>query len=82
MTVKKTAAAIASAKLKIALSKLLWAELERLDIDRGELARRSGLSDQTVRDVLAGMTDPSLSRTLAIERGLGRPAGWIGSQVG
>lgn len=66
-----------SAAVKIALSRLLWSEVERLDITVGRLAALAGLSDQTVRDILAGATDPSLTRVLRIERAIGRPPGWI-----
>jgi plasmid maintenance system antidote protein VapI len=66
-----------SAAVKLALSDLLWSELERLDITVGGLVSLTGLSDQTVRDIVAGASDPSLSRVLRIERALGRPPGWI-----
>lgn len=69
----KAKAQVASARLKLALSRLLWAELARLDITAAELARRSGLSDQTCRDILAGATEPRLGQVLALERGLGSP---------
>lgn len=68
---------LGSARLKLALSELLHAELVRLDITAYELAKRSGLPQQSARDYLAGATEPSLSRVLALERGLGRPAGWL-----
>ena len=72
---------LAVAKLKLALSKLLFAEIERADLTIGALAKASGLSDQTARDIVSGASDPSLSRVLALEKALGRPPGWIARQL-
>lgn len=77
-----TAAKIASAKLRLALSQLVWAELERLGLTVYSLAKAAELGVQTVRDITAGASDPSLSRVLALERALGRPPGWIAKQLG
>jgi transcriptional regulator with XRE-family HTH domain len=70
-----------AARLKLTLSKLLWAEADRLDLSIADVAARSGLSDQTVRDYFAAASEPSLSRALALDAALGRPAGWLARQV-
>lgn len=73
---------LAAARLKLALSELLHTELGRIGITAYELARRSGLVEQSVRDYLAGASEPSLSKALALERGLGRPPGWLAATLG
>jgi transcriptional regulator with XRE-family HTH domain len=72
---------IEAGRVKLALSHVLLAELESQDITVYELAKRAGLPDDTVRDYTAAVSEPSLSRLLAIERGLDRPAGWLAEQV-
>lgn len=71
----------AAAALKLALSRLLWTELDRLGLSVSELAARSGLSDQTVRDYCAGASEPSLSRAMALARALGRDLGWLAARL-
>ncbi len=81
MTEERKRLVLEAGRVKLALSAALWAELERLDITVYELAKRCGLPDDTVRDYTAGASEPSLSRMLALERGIGRPAGWLAKQV-
>lgn len=81
MPTDATAARYEAAKLKLRLSEVLHAELERIDTNARRLAAAAGLKEQTVRDILAGMSDPSLSRVLALESALGRPAGWIARKL-
>lgn len=69
------------AKLKLALSKILWSEIERVGTNLRQLAATAGLKEQTVRDIVSGASDPSLSRVLSIEKALGRPPGWIARQL-
>lgn len=57
----------AAGRLRLALSRVLWAELEARDRTIPWLARESGLPVQTVRDLLAGATEPRLSAALAVE---------------
>lgn len=72
---------LASAATKTAISQLLLSELERLGMSLYALAKAAGVGMQTVRAIVGGLSDPSLSRVLAIERGLGRPAGWGAKQL-
>lgn len=77
----KTAAKVAQAKLKLSLSELVWSELERLGLTVYSLAHAAGLPVQTVRDITAGLSDPSLSRVMALEKAFGRPPGWVAKQL-
>lgn len=76
-----TAARLGAAKLKLALSRLLHAEIERLDTTVHAVALAAGVSDQTVRDVFAGASLPRLDLLRAIERAIGRPHGWLSAQL-
>jgi transcriptional regulator with XRE-family HTH domain len=75
-----TPARVRAARLKIALSKLLYAELERAGLTVHAVGVAAGLSDQSVRDVFAGASLPRLDVLIAIEEVLGRPPGWIVAQ--
>lgn len=70
-----------AARLKLALSRLLRDEIDRLGVTVYELARRSGLPEQSVRDYCAGASEPSLSRALALEAALGRRPGWLARRL-
>lgn len=77
MKADATAARLGAAKLKLALSELLHAEIERQSTTIHAVALAAGVSDQTVRDVFAGVSLPRLDLVLALEKALDRPAGWI-----
>jgi transcriptional regulator with XRE-family HTH domain len=70
-----------AARLKLALSALLWSEIEAKGLTVADVAARSKLSDQTVRNYFAGASEPSLSRALALDAALGRPPGWLARRL-
>lgn len=72
-----------AARARLALAAVLHAEIERLDISIHELARRCGLSHQTLRPYFAGEREPGLSRVIAMEHALApeRGPGWLTAWV-
>jgi hypothetical protein len=69
------------ARLRAAVSKVLHVEIERQRITTYEAIKRAGLRQSTGRDVFGGSANPKLSTVLAIEAGLGQPAGWLAEQT-
>lgn len=63
------------------LGVILAAELERLKLSVSELARRAKLPQQTVHEYIAGNSEPSLSRAMALERAMNRKPGWLSREL-
>jgi transcriptional regulator with XRE-family HTH domain len=63
------------------LAKVLLAEMGRLGLSQSELAQRCGLSQHAIHTYCIGKREPSLASAMALERGLGRPAGWLARQL-
>lgn len=72
-----------AARARLALSAVLHAEIDRLDITIHEVAKRCGLTHQTIRPYFAGEREPGLSRLIALEHALApeREPGWLTAWV-
>ncbi len=83
MSATETATATANndVRLRQIMSAVLAAEIQEQGITVYEAVKRAGLKQSTGRDVFGGMSIPKLGTVLALEGGLGRPAGWLSQQA-